>query len=589
MPNRTQRRLAAIVSVDVVGYSRLIGDDEAGTLAAYRALRSELIDPLISTHDGRVVKTMGDGLLLEFPSVVNAVKCSIEVQQGMSTRNSDATEDKHIVFRIGINLGDIVIEGDDIHGDGVNVAARLQEASEPGGLALSGIAHESLGSLIDASFENCGQQHFKNIARPIWTWRWAPHQSSAASVPGLPEKPPALPEKPSIAVLPFNNISGEPEQEYFSDGIADDIITDLSKVSGLFVIARNSSFSFKAKAVDMKQVGRALGVRYILEGSVRRAAGKVRINVQLIESSSGKHLWADRYDGDMEDVFALQDRITESIVTTLAVSLTRAEQDRVMRKETRDMLAYDYVLRGNAYHHRMTKAGNAEACEMFGRAIALDPNFAPAHAGLAWVLTHDANFGWGADPKACNELALEHARRAVFLDDGLAKAHMVLGDVYCWMKRHEQAVTEGRTAIALDPSYAEGHMALAFFLVTSGQAEEAVGEAKKALRFNPIYAHQIYYSVLGQAYFMTKQYEAAMMILEKGVNQNPDWGPRLWLAATYAQLGQMNDARNQVKELLRFYPSYSLQHVADVLPYKNKRDLEHVLDGLRKAGLPEKL
>ena len=288
-------------------------------------------------------------------------------------------------------------------------------------------------------------------------------------------------------------------------------------------------------------------------------------------------------------IVALQDQITESIVTTLAVTLTRAEQGRAMHKETRILQAYDYVLRGTTYHHRLTREDNVKAKEMFVRAIELDPDYAPAYAGLAWVLVHDSNQGWSTDPKASLELALEHARRAVLLDDGLAKAHMVLGDVFCWMKRHEQAVAEGRRAIALDPSYADGHMALAYYLVTSGQAEKAVEEAQKALRFNPVYAHQIYYSVLGQSLYMTKQYEAAMAASEQGVSRDPNArGLRIWLAATYAQLGQMDDARRHAKELLRLWPNFSLQRLAKLLPYKSKPDLDHWIDGLRKAGLPEK-
>ena len=558
-----------------------MGVDETGTLAALRGHRAELIDALIAEHGGRIVKTMGDGLLLEFPSVVEAVTCAIEIQVGMASRNVPVSEDERIVLRIGVNQGDVIIEGEDIHGDGVNLAARLQEIAEPGGVALSRRVHEDVRDRLDANFEDAGEQTLKNMARPVHVWRW-----TAAATAG--DRAPPLPDKPSIAVLPFDNLSGDAEQEYFSDGITDDIITDLSKISGLFVIARHSSFAYKAKAVDARRAGRELGVRYILEGSVRRAGGKVRINAQLIEAASGNHLWAERYDGDLEDIFALQDRITESIVATLAVSLTRAEQDRALRKEASDLRAYDYVLRGIAYHHRMNKDDNDKARELFERAVVLDPDYAPAYAELAWSLLHDANQGWGADPETSFELALEHAQRAVRLDDGLAKAHMVLGDVYCWMRRHDQAITEGRTAVTLDPSYAEGHMAFGYYLVTSGQAEEAVEEAQKALRFNPLHAHQIYYSVLGQSYYMTMQYEMAMAVLEQGVSRYPSRMPlRVWLAATYAQLGQMDEARRHAGELLKHRPGFSIRRHTHVLPYKNKGDVDHLADGLRKAGLPE--
>jgi len=572
------RRLAAILAADVVGYSRLMGEDEAGTLAALQAHRAEIFDPVIAERGGRLVKLMGDGALVEFPSVVEAVEAALAIQ-----RQVEAARDSSIRLRIGINLGDVIIDGDDIYGDGVNVAARLEALAEPGGICIASIVHESIGNRIEAEFADAGEHQVKGIDRPIHVWRWP------ATGAALAEKAPlALPEIPSIAILPFDNMSGDPEQEYFSDGITDDIATDLSKVSGLFVIARNATFAYKGGAADWKQVARELGVRYVLEGSVRRAGGKVRINAQLIDANSASHLWAERFDGDWKDIFALQDQITESIVTTLAVTLTRAEQDRAMHKEVRNLQAYDYVLRGTAYHTRMTKRDNVKAMELFARAIELDPDDAPAHASLAWALTHEANHEWSADPKASLELALEHARRAVFLDAGLAKAHMVLGDIYCWMKRHKQAVAEGHRAIALDPSYADGHMALAYFLITSGQAEEAIGEAQTALRFNPVYAIGLYYEMLGKALYLTKQYEAAMAVLEQGVSRDPnEYGLHQWLAATYAQVGQMDDARTHAKEYLRLYPGVSLQHLAKILPYKSKLDLDHLLDGLRKAGLPE--
>ena len=586
---RTERRLAAILAADVVGYSRLIRADEEGTLDRLKALRNKIIDPKVAEHNGRIVKLMGDGMLAEFASVVDAVGAAIEAQRSITEHNAGLPEEKRIEFRVGINLADVVIDGDDIQGDGVNVAARLEGLADPGGICVSGGVYDQVRDRVDAPFEDMGKQEVKNIDRPMQVWRWAADTPTAAPNSEKKSEPLSLPDKPSIAVLPFDNMSGDPEQEYFSDGITDDIITDLSKVSGLFVIARNSTFVYKGRAVDLKHVARELGVRYVLEGSIRRAGGKVRINAQLIDATSGSHLWAERFDGDLKDIFALQDQITESIVTTLAVTLTRAEQGRAMHKETRILQAYDYVLRGTTYHHRLTREDNVKAKEMFVRAIELDPDYAPAYAGLAWVLVHDSNQGWSTDPKASLELALEHARRAVLLDDGLAKAHMVLGDVFCWMKRHEQAVAEGRRAIALDPSYAEGHMALAYYLVTSGQAEKAVEEAQKALRFNPVYAHQIYYSVLGQSLYMTKQYEAAMAASEQGVSRDPNArGLRIWLAATYAQLGQMDDARRHAKELLRLWPNFSLQRLAKLLPYKSKPDLDHWIDGLRKAGLPEK-
>ncbi len=383
-------------------------------------------------------------------------------------------------------------------------------------------------------------------------------------------------------------MSSDPEDEYFSDGIADDVATDLSKVSGLFVIARNATREYKGRSVATTNVARELGVRYILEGSVRRGGGRVRINVRLTDADNASQLWAERFDGDLKDIFDLQDQITESIVATLAVTLTRAEQERALRKEKINLKAYDYVLQGTAFHSRITKNDNAKALKLFARAIELDPEYAPAHAGLAWALVHDANQEWSPDPKSALDRALQHARRAVVLESSLAKAHMVLGDVYCWTGQHNLAVAEGRRAVGLDPSNADAHFALAYYLITSGQPEEAVREAKLSLRFNPVYANCFYYEVFGISLYLTKQYEAAAAALEQGVGRYPDYdGLHQWLAATQAQLGQIDDARAHANEFLRLRPDVSLRRLAEKLPYKRKRDLNHMLEGLRQAGVPE--
>ena len=581
-----ERRLAAVLLTDIVGYSRLMGLDEEGTIAHQRAHRDDVIDPTITQHGGRIVKSTGDGLLVEFPSVVDAVKCAVEMQRALAERDTDVPEDRRIQYRIGINLGDIVIDGDDILGDGVNIAARLEGLAEPGGICISGTVHDHLAGKLDIAFEDAGEQRVKNVPRPVRIWHWETGQA-ARSFKGVGEPLP-LPDKPSIAVLPFDNLSGDPEEEYFSDGMTDDIITDLSKVSGLFVIARNSTFVYRGRATDIKQVARELGVRYVLEGSVRRGGGKVRINAQLIDAVSGNHLWAERYDGDLEDIFALQDQITESIVTTLAITLTRVEQDRAMRKEVGNLQAYDYVLRGNAYHHRMTKEDNIKAKENFAQAIKIDPEYAPAYAGLAWVLVHDFN-QWGADPEKSLNLALQYAKKAVRLDDSLAKAHMVLGDVYLWMKNNDQAVDEGRKAVALDPSYADAHFALGVYLNYAGQSEEALKEHKKALRFNPMHGHRLYYVTLGLTHYMLKQYEPAVRAVQQAASRGPDHiSVHRVLAMTYAQLGRMEDAQKHAHEVLSIDPTFSLLTWAKrQIPFKNKDDLDHYFDGLRKAGFPD--
>ncbi len=387
------RRLAAILAADVVGYSSLMNDDETGTLAALKAHRAEVFDPVIAERGGRLVKLMGDGALVEFPSVVEAVEAALAIQQQV------AAGDGPIRLRIGINLGDVIIDGDDIYGDGVNVAARLEALAEPGGVCISSVVHESIGNRVEAEFGDAGEHEVKGIDRPIRVWQWPATDAAHA--------PLALPEKPSVAILPFENMSGDPEHEYFSDGITDDIATDLSKVSGLFVIARNATAAYKGRAAGLKEVAHELGVRYVLEGSVRRVGGKVRINARLTDANSTNQLWAERFDGELKDIFALQDQITESIVATLAVTLTRAEQDRAMHKEVRNLRAYDYVLQGTAYHTRMTNEDNVKAMALFTRAIELDPDYAPAHASLAWTLTHEANHEWSAEPhRVCRRLQL---------------------------------------------------------------------------------------------------------------------------------------------------------------------------------------
>ncbi|MCG8542652.1 MAG: adenylate/guanylate cyclase domain-containing protein [Alphaproteobacteria bacterium] len=578
---KVTRKLAAVLHADVAGYSRLTGADEVGT---HRAVAKSLdaMAAMVSDHGGRVVHYAGDAVLAEFPSVVIAVICAVGVQKEMATRSIKIAEDRKVQFRIGVNLGDVIVDRDDIYGNGVNVAARLEALADPGGICVSASVFEQVKGQLDVGFEDMGPQAVKNIAEPVSAYR------VLLDVPSNFDKPPPLPDRPSIAVLPCNNLSGDPEQEFFSDGITDDIITDLSKVSGLFVIARNSSFVYKGRAVDVKQVARELGVRYVLTGSVRRGAGKVRINAQLIDAATCNHLWAERYDGDLEDIFALQDQITEKIVATLAVTLTRTEQDRAIRKEAGNLQAYDYVLRGNAYHHRLTKEDNVKARENFQRAIELDPDYAPAYAGLAWVLIHDTNQGWACDPQTLLNLALEYAKRAVRLDDSLAKAHMVLGDAFLWTKQNDQAVDEGRKAVALDPSYADAHFALSVYLRYAGLPEEALEKAKKALRLNPLHGNRLYCSALGRSHYMLKQYAAAVdagkCALSHGVGYK---AVHLSLAAAYAQMGRMEDAQRQAEEVLKIDPNFSVRSHVNFWPYKYRPDADHWLDGLRKAGLPE--
>ena len=441
MSEGTQRRLAAIVAADVAGYSRLMGADEDGTLAVLKAHRRELVDPKVAEHRGRIVKTTGDGILLEFASVLDAVRCCVEVQQGMVKRNAREPEERQMLFRVGINLGDIIIDGDDIHGDGVNIAARLEAIAEPGGIAVSGNVHEQVQGKIDVQFADDGLHEVKNIAKPVQVWRWSavgtPTSAVAETVShdALP-----LPDKPSIAVLPFANMSGDGEQEYFADGITEDITTALSRVGWFFVIARNSSFTFKGRSVDVKQVARQLGVRYILEGSVRKAGTRLRVTAQLIDALSGNHIWADRFDGRMVDVFDFQDQVTESVVGAIEPKLRQSEIQRAIRKRSDNLDAYDIVLRGLHKNSIVSKEGNDEAQKLFDAALNIDPEYAIALACGAWCRSFSVLFNWTENEKVDSSEGLRMARQAIEADPEDATTLRMAGTAIAIISRdHENA------------------------------------------------------------------------------------------------------------------------------------------------------
>ena len=585
------RKLVVILHADVVGSTALVQHDE--TVAHERIQDSfRRFSEIIEAYGGVTHELRGDALVAEFDRASDAVCAGIAFQADNSQVNATLEDGVCPEVRIGISLGEVVIADNTITGSGVVLAQRLEQLADPGGMCIQDAAYQSVPKRLPFEYQSQGEQTLKGFEEPVRAYSVTLKAGEVVPAAESVDRPARatleVPDKPSIAVLPFTNISGDSEQEYFSDGITDDLITDLSKVSGLFVIARNSSFIFKGKATNVTQVGKALGVRYVLEGSVRRAGGALRINAQLIEAASGNHLWAERYDGDLTDIFALQDQITENVVAALAVTLTRAEQSRALGKETKDLQAYDYVLRGNSFHHRMTKEDNHKAKEMFERAIESDPEYAPAYAGLAWVLVHDSNQGWSSDAQRALKAGLENAERAIVLDNSLAKAHLALADAYCWTKRQEQAVVEGRRAVALDPSYADGHMALAYYLVTAGYAEEGVEEVQKALRFNPLHANRLYYEILSVCHYMLKQYEAAIEAGEQAVSRDPEhYEPHMFLASALAQLEKVDEARRHAQEIMRLNPSFSLRHYAESLPFKNKTDLDHRIAGLRKAGLPE--
>jgi adenylate cyclase len=584
------RKLAAILAADVVGYSRLAGADEDRTLARLRALRSDLIDPTIAVHNGRVVKRTGDGALVEFRSVVDAVRCAIEVQNGMVERNAGVPQDRRIEFRIGIHLGDVVEESDgDLMGDGVNIASRLEGVAAPGAICLSEDAYRQVKARLDLSVSDLGNTQLKNIAEPIrvYSLRVGTAAHANAVTPQFPAALPstAAPPQLSIAVLPFANMSGDAEQEYFADGISEDIITSLSKLSQLFVIARNSSFTFKGRNVNVQEVGQHLGVRYVLEGSVRKSGNRVRITAQLIDATTGGHLWAERFDRDLTDIFAVQDDVTQQIVDALALNLTEGDQQRLATEQTDNLEAYDCFLHGREQLWRFTKAENIQGRELLQRAIELDPKFAPAYAFLAFANILDYSNQWSPSWSTAMAQAEMFATRAVALDDGYPYAHWALGIVELYSRRHEAAIREAKRLIALAPNLAQGHENLGYALHYSGRSAEALACFDRAMALNPYYPN-VYLHFQAQAMFQLRRYEEAIGILKRRLVRNPGTDvSRVLLAASYGHLGRFEEARQEWQEAFRVNPDYSLEHRRKVLPYKNPDDFELIVDGLRKAGL----
>ena len=581
---RVNRKLAAILAADVVGYSRLMGADEAGTLAALKRHREAIFDPAVAAHKGRIVKLIGGGVIVEFGSVIDAVSCALSVQRSSATTPDQRASQPIIVLRIGINLGDVIIEGDDIYGEGVNIAARLEPLAEPGGICVSSIVNESVGNRIDVRFQDGGEISVKNIDRPIRVWKWHPSATTSAISRSVAKPEPNV-AAASIAVLPFTNMSGDPEQEYFSDGISEDIITDLSKIGGLKVIARNSSFTYKGRSVDLRTVGRDLGVRSVLEGSIRRAGKRVRITAQLIDAATSTHLWADRYDRDLTDIFEVQDEVVEKIVGALAVTLTQGEQQRLRRHGTSNVEAYECWLRARALFTRGTRELIVEARAMYRRAIEFDHNFAAPHAGLAFAAIADHTSGWALDSTQALLEAERWARRALELNDQEPVSHMALGNVLLWRRDHKGALAEFARMIALDPNFAQGHTATGLALMYAGEPARALEPFAIAMRLDPHYP-DIVLHFLAQANFSLGKYEIAAQQLLDRIARNPSTdASRMLLASCYGHLGRAEDARAVWAELLKVNPDFSLAQRARVLPYKNPDDFQRILEGLAKAGL----
>jgi adenylate cyclase len=572
------RRLAAILAADVAGYSRLIGADEGGTLERLRTLRRELLDPKITEHRGRLVKTTGDGLLVEFGSVVDALRCAVDVQREMGGCNAEVAPDNRIEFRIGVNMGDIVVEDGDIFGDGVNVAARLEGLAEPGGICVAARVQEDAAGKLDLAFEDIGEQQLKNIARPVRAYRVATAARPAMTRPGAD---PPLPDKPSIAVLPFANLSGDPEQEYFADGMVEEIITALSRIRWLFVIARNSSFTYKGQAIDIKQVGRELGVRYVLEGSVRKAAGRVRITAQLIEATSGAHLWADRFDGALEDVFELQDKVAISVAGVIEPALQAAEIARSANRPTNDLTAYDLYLRALANFPWLRKEQLLEACDLLSQAIARDPRYglAVAWAGVChFRLCFD---GWAEDPVASRHKAIALAEQALALADDdagvLSNAALVLGRTG---EDINTAIALIDRSLALNPSSARGWYASGFIRVHAGRYDAAIEHLERSLRLSPRAYSGAARLPLGIAHFFSGRFAQAAEILAMYTREGASATAYCHLASCYGHLGQLDEALAVIERLRAIAPN-ALS--SNSVQYSNPEQRELLLSGLRLA------
>ena len=578
------RRLTTILVADVVGFSRQMAADEEGVVTRLRALRAEVIDPRIAAAGGRLIKTMGDGFLIEFPSAVAAVRAALVIQTDMRERGAGDPEERRLRLRMGINVGDIVIDGDDILGDGVNIAARLEPLAPAGGVCISRAVYEQVRGKVDVELTAMGAQRLKNIPEPVDTWHI--RVDDAASATPLPAADtdtnhPATSERPSVAVLPFDNMSADPEQDYFADGITEDIITELSRLPALLVIARNSTFTYKGKATKVQDVCRDLQVRYVLEGSVRKAGQRVRVTAQLIDGGSGGHVWAERYDRDLADIFAVQDDVTEQIVRALAVQLTDGERGPSSRAEPEDLEAYDCVLRAREQYRLFTREGNEAARVLYERAMALAPNYAEGYAGAAE--THVQDWISGTADRLDHAYAL--AQTAKRLNPSLPLVYEALSTVHQFSRQHDEALAAARRWVEVEPGDAEAYANLAGILLFSGEPEQVEGLIKKAMRLNPFYP--FYYPLyVGLAQFMMHRVADAVQSIKRSITRNPHaLPPYFFLAAAYGQLGEEALARDALEQVRRINPDFSMAQVRKIAVYRRAEDTERLLEGLRKAGL----
>jgi adenylate cyclase len=621
-----RRKLIAILSADVKGYSRLMGEDDEATVRTLTAYR-EVISVVIQKHRGRVVDSPGDNILAEFASVVDAVRSAVEMQEELRIRNAELSEDRKMEFRIGINLGDVIYEEEQIYGDGVNVAARIEGLADAGDICISRDAYVQVKKKLSLGYEYWGEHSVKNIDEPVQVyrvllepevvgkvidekkerprrWRWVAvaavililvvavaaiwnfHlRSSFSPEKGafLETKSTSLTEKPSIAVLPFRNLGGDPEQEYFSDGITNDIITDLSKFRELSVIASNTVFTYKDNPVKVKDVSRDLGVRYVLEGSVQKIGGRLRINSQLIDANTGHHLWAERYDKDLRDLFKLQNEIVQTIVSKMAIQIEETERARVMRKSTDNLRAYDYLLRGQEHFYQRTRKGSKEARIMFQKAIEIDPRYSSAYAALAWAHLDDFFYGWTMFPEKSLQRAHDIAKEALSFEESNALAHSALGSIYLRRTQYDLAMSELQRAIELNPNDAQSQTMLGSVMLYSGRKDEAIYWKESAMRLNPRRDRGLFMT-LAQAYYLNGRHEDAIIVLKKGVADQPDFvGNYIMLAAAYAQVGLTEEAKRSAATVLQLHPFFETGSYGTV--FRNPEDRTKIIDGLRKAGL----
>jgi TolB-like protein len=587
-----ERRLAAILAADVVGYTRLMGADEAGTLERLQALRKDMVQPRIAARGGRIVKLMGDGLLAEFPSVVEAVQCAVDIQQSMIEREVDLADDQRIRLRIGVNLGDIIVEGSDIYGDGVNVAARLEGLASPGGICVSGTVFDHVKGKVALDFVDLGKQPFKNIDQPVQVYGIARDNgldaSEAAGFSSISAVLPELSDKPSIAVLPFTNMSGDPEQQYFSDGITADIITELSRFGSLSVVARSSTFVYRDQAVNVSDAGKVLGARYLLEGSLRKAGDRIRLTAQLIDVETGKHIWAERYDRVLEDVFAIQDELVQSIVATLAGRLQTAHMERSVRKHTENLVAYDYYLKALQHQRQYDFEGVLEGREFLEKAVQLDPNFARAHALLSYF-THAAPWFENAPDRtpdekalAADEMALALAHRAVQLDPDDNACYANLGVFHANRLEFDKARHYLEQALALNPHDSETWGNFAYYLTCVGEHQRALDFLAKREAIEP-FPPNWHWEIRGRACYFLGQYQEAVDTFGRMARFNYwNYG---YLAACYGQLAQVEEARANWSKFKDLVPGAGVENFLEFEALQHQVDIDHWRDGLRKAGI----